>query len=124
MTGMRRAILTFLMVIMPLQTAWSMVAGVYGHGEDMAISSGLHAHGHHHDADHPDHDLAAAVGDESGHNEDGHHLSHCHHVFTYLQQESSFALGTLRPAGPPSLLSATFISHTPPLFERPPSSQL
>jgi hypothetical protein len=60
------------------------------------------------------------IDNDIDHNEDDHHLSHCHPVFTFIHTESNLALGTLRPEGPQSLLNASFISHTPPLFERPP----
>ncbi len=111
----------FIMVIMPLQTAWSVVVGLHGHMGDEVVSVGMHAHEHHHDeGGHADHDLAATVDNDRDHNEDDHHLSHYHPVFTYIHTEPALTLGTLRPDGPSPLLNTSFISHTPPLFERPP----
>lgn len=116
---MRRLIALILMFILPLQFAWSAAANVHGHaGDDVAVL-GVHAHGHgDHDAGHTDHDPSPAGDTETGH--DGHQGSHYHPVFSSILMEVGLSLGASSPEGPPPHPLAAFLSHTPPLFDRPP----
>ncbi len=123
MTAMRRALLLVLILMLPLQTAWSVGAGMSGHIGGNVAGSGLHSHDHdhhHHDGDHDGHDLSFAGDVDGDHNDDGHHVSHCHPVFIYIPMESSVVPGVAVPDGPIPSLSASFVSHTPPLIDRPP----
>ena len=95
MHTMRRLIALIIMLIVPLQFAWSAASGLHGHlGEDVA-ALGMHAHDHDHDyhnAGHDDHDLSMAGDTDSGHDKE-HHSSHCHHVLSFILTDSSLALG-------------------------------
>ncbi|MBI4755697.1 MAG: hypothetical protein HY778_09845 [Betaproteobacteria bacterium] len=114
---MRRFIALILMLIIPLQFAWSAAAGVHGHLGDNVSALGFHAHDNH-DGEHPDHD---ATGDmDKGHNEDGHHGSHYHPVFSSMLMESGLGLNLPLPDGPPPHQLVVFFSRTPPPLDRPP----
>ncbi|MBU1665450.1 MAG: hypothetical protein KKG92_08620 [Gammaproteobacteria bacterium] len=116
---MRRFIALILMLIVPLQFAWSAAAGVHGHLGENVAALGAHAHDHdNHDGEHADHDVADDT--DKGHNEDGHHGSHYHPVFSSILMETGLSLGISAPDGPPPHPLAAFLSHTPPLFDRPP----
>lgn len=118
---MRRLVALILMLILPLQFAWSAAANLHGHAGDNVAVLGVHVHDHgHHDAGHADHDASLAGDSETGHNEDGHHGSHYHPVFSSILMETGLSLGVSPPDGPPPHPLAAFLSHTPPLFDRPP----
>ncbi len=120
---MRRFVALILMFILPLQFAWSASANLSGHAGDNVAVLGAHAHLHnHHDAGHSDHD-ASLADTENGHNEDGHHGSHYHPVFSSILMETGLSLGVSPPDGPPPHPLAAFLSHTPPLFDRPPQAR-
>ena len=59
---MRRLLLIFLMLLVPIQTTWSANHALYGHMEGKVAAGGLHMHAHdhdhanmaHHDASSPD----------------------------------------------------------------------
>lgn len=109
------------MLILPLQFSWSAAASLHGHAGDNLAALGVHVHNHgDHDAGHADHDAFLAGDTETGHNEDGHHGSHYHPVFSSVLMETSLNLGVSSPDGPPPHSPAAFLSHTPPLFDRPP----
>ncbi len=118
---MRRFVALILMFIVPLQFAWATAAGLHGHlGEDVS-AIGLHVHGHdHHDAGHTDHDASTADDTDNGHNDDGHHVSHCHHVFSPILMGQVIGLVVGPSDRLPMSLSVRFYSHTPPLIDRPP----
>ncbi len=125
---MRRLIALVLMFIVPLQFAWSAAANLHGHAGDNVAVLGMHAHDHgDHDAGHTDHDASLAGDTEgdtkTGHNEDGHHGSHYHPVFSSILMETGLSLGVSPPDGPPPHPLAAFLSHTPPLFDRPPQAR-
>jgi hypothetical protein len=118
---MRRFIILIIMLIVPLQFAWSAVAGLHGHvGEDVA-ALGFHTHDDHHDhhdQTHPDH--MAGGNTDKDHSEDGHHGSHYHPVFTSILMASGLRLDFAARSGPIAQSPAAFLSHTPPLLDRPP----
>ncbi len=121
MPAMRRLIALFLMLIVPLQFAWSAAANLHGHAGDEVAALGVHVHDHaHHDDGHADHDATLTGESETGHNEDGHHGSHYHPVFSSLLMETGPSLGAVASTGPPPHPPAAFLSHTPPLSDRPP----
>ena len=124
MPAMRRLVALILMLILPFQFAWSAVLSLHGHAGDNAAALGVHVHSHgDHDAGHAghaDHDASLAADGETGHNEDGHHCSHYHPVFSFIIMENGLNLGVASPDGPPPHPLAAFLSHTPPLFDRPP----
>jgi hypothetical protein len=119
---MRRVIILVIMLIVPLQFAWSAVAGLHGHvGEDVA-ALGFHTHDDdhhdHHDQTRPDH--TAAGNTDKDHSEDGHHGSHYHPVFSSILMASGLRLDFAARSGPIAQSPAAFLSHTPPLLDRPP----
>ena len=119
MRTMRRFIVLIIMLIVPLQFAWAAAAGLHGHaGKDVA-TSGFHTHDHeHHESAHPDHDTSGNTNNQD-HNEDGHH-GHTHPVFTSILMESGVTLDIALSGGPILYPPAAFLSHTPPLLDRPP----
>ena len=120
---MYRVLALLLMLLVPLQVAWSSVAGLHGHLESKASEQGFHHHDddHAHNAEPADHDGLVA-GDTHGN--DGHHDGHCHPVFSMLVIEPDLKLSTAAPDGPPVRRLFTFTSYTPLLFDRPPSAFL
>ena len=120
---MHRFITLILMLIVPLQFAWAAAAGLHGHaGENVAIS-GFHTHDHdHHESAHPEYDPTADTDDQD-HNEDGHH-GHYHPVFTSIPMESNVRLDSALSGGPILYPPAAFLSHTPPLLDRPPLARV
>ena len=116
---MRRLIVLIIMFIVPLQFAWAAAAGLHGHvGKDMA-PAGFHTHDHdHHESAHPDHDASGDTNDQD-HNGDGHH-AHYHPVFTPIPMESGVTLDIALSGGPILYPPVAFLSHTPPLLDRPP----
>lgn len=124
---MRRLLAVFLMLLVPLQFAWSAAQSLHGHiGEDVSV---LGFHTHDHDHDHRDGELAAhdglVDGDmDNGHNDDGQHGGHYHPVFSSLVIEIDLKLGEIAPDGPPVRPPTSFTSHIPPLFDWPPSARL
>ena len=119
---MRRLIAILLMLVMPLQSAWSAAAGMHGHLDGGAAASGVHAHDHdYHDAGHADHDLSATADqDNDGHNNDGHHGSHCHHGLSVILMETDLALALAQSDGTVIHPPLRFHSHIPLLLDRPP----
>jgi hypothetical protein len=115
---MRRFIALIIMLIIPLQSAWSATAGLNGHLGNDATVVGTHAHSH--DYHNADLDLAVSGSVDNDHNKDGHHGSHCHHVLSFLLHQPSLIPGLALSAGPILHPHAAFFSHTPPLFDRPP----
>ncbi len=117
---MRRLIALIIMLIVPLQFAWSAAAGLHGHTvEDMA-TSGFHTHDHdHHESGHPGHDDAGDTNNKD-HNEDEHH-GHCHPVFSSIPlMVSGLTLDISLRDGPILHPPAAFLTHVPPLLDRPP----
>lgn len=125
---MRRFLAILLMLIIPLQLAWSSVAGVHGHLDGEIPVSGFHYHAddhdHHHDDGAADHDSFAGNGIHSDHDDDGYHGGHYHPVFSLLLIKPDLMLGAALPDGPPVRATIGFTSHIPPLFDRPPSAFL
>ncbi len=127
MRAMRRLVALILLFIIPLQFAWSAVAGVHGHAGETAPALGVHLHSHDHDPahghshpGHADEGLSLDGGPEAGHGEDGHHASHYHPVFSLILMEPGLTLGAAASGGPIRHEPAAFPSRTPPLLDRPP----
>lgn len=122
---MRRLIAILLLLLVPLQIAWSATESLHGHLGNEASASGLHFHdddhGHGHDADLGDHDDGDTGVLQQGHNDDGHHDGHYHPVFNMLVFEAQLNLGEALPHGPPTRRQSSFTSHIPLLFDWPPS---
>jgi hypothetical protein len=125
MRAMRRLMMILLILLVPLQSAWSTGHALYGHSDDKVASTGpyVHAHDHDHDDDHRDRASAATPMDTDapGHGDNKHHGCHFHPVFTVIPTDRSVPLSDDSPALPPSSRPASFTSHSPPLFDRPPS---
>jgi hypothetical protein len=117
---MRRFIALIIMLIVPLQLAWSAAAGLHGHMGQNGGALGMHAHDHdHHDAGHADH-ATLNGGEDNGHNDDGHHGSHCHHVFSFILHQPGPVHGLELSGGPVQHAPAAFFTRIPPLLDRPP----
>lgn len=120
---MRRLLVILLMLLVPLQSAWS--AGHAFHVDHVA-SADSYVHSHDHDHDH-DVDQGDWTSDATGttgsseHGDNSHHGSHVHPAFTVILPDRSVVLTEDSPALPPPSRSASFTSHSPPLFDRPPS---
>lgn len=117
---MRRFIALVIMLVVPLQFAWAAAAGLHGHAGHDVAASGFHMHddGHHDEGAHPDRDASGDTNDPD-HNEDGHH-GHHHPVFNSLLIASGVTLDSALSGGPILCPAAAFLSHTPPLLDRPP----
>ncbi|MHB1215927.1 MAG: hypothetical protein ACYCY9_13180 [Thiobacillus sp.] len=116
---MRRFIVLIIMLIVPLQFAWSAAAGLHGHMMGDVATSGFHTHDHdHHESNPPGHDASSDTNSKD-HNEDGHH-GHYHPVFSFILMESGVTLDMALSGGPILYSPAAFLSHTPPLLDRPP----
>ncbi|MDP1923649.1 MAG: hypothetical protein Q8K57_02570 [Thiobacillus sp.] len=121
MPRMRRIIALIIMLIVPLQFAWSAAAGLHGHMGMDAAGAQVHDHDHHHEAGHASHELAAlGSADGEQHNEDGHHGSHCHHVFSFIFHQPGSLPGLELSGGPVQHAHAAFLTRIPPLLDRPP----
>jgi hypothetical protein len=120
MPRMRRFIALIIMFVVPLQFAWAVAAGLHGHVEMDAVGTHVHDHDHH-DGGHASYDLAALDGtDGEPHNEDGHHGSHCHHVFSFIFYQPGPVLGLELSGGSIQHGPAAFLSRIPPLLDPPP----
>src|SRR3989339_2096836 len=98
---MRCLIALILLLIVPLQFSWAAAMGVHGHlgGDTRAV--GVHAHDHDfHASTESDHVHAMPGDSDVGHNDDGPHVSHCHHVFSVVFDTSGLTLGQSQPASP------------------------
>jgi hypothetical protein len=118
---MRRFIALIIMLVVPLQFAWAAAAGVYGHLGTEVVGTHVHEHEHHHGAGHFSHDLVQLGStDDAQHNEDGHHGSHCHHVFSFILHQADSLPCLQLSGGPVQYAPAAFFSRIPPLLDRPP----
>lgn len=115
---MRRLVAVLIMLIVPLQSAWSAVSSLHVPLGNSVATGVMHTHEHVHPV-HGSHDISPADIPD-GHGEDGHHNSHCHPVFNSILTESSLILGVAPNDGPILQAPTSFFSHTPPLFDRPP----
>jgi hypothetical protein len=118
---MRRFIALIIMFIVPLQFAWSAAAGLHGQVAMNAVATYVHDHDHHHDAGYATHELAAlGSADGEQHNEDGHHGSHCHHVFSFILHQPGTLPGLELSGSPVQHAPVAFFTRIPPLLDRPP----
>lgn len=119
---MRRVIALIIMLVVPLQFAWSAVLNVHSHVESEAVVT-QHVHDHdHHDGGHLDRgliDTEPAEGDTHG-SDCHHHASHCHHVFSFILHQSTPSASLELKAGPIAHIATAFVSRTPPPLDRPP----
>jgi len=123
---MRRLIALILLLIVPLQFSWSAAMGVHGHrgGETHAAGIQVDDHDLHANAHSAHgHDSAPAGQDDTGHNDDCQHVSHCHHVFSVVFATSGLTLGQSQPGTAPVHPAARFTSHTPLLPDPPPPAR-
>ncbi len=123
---MRRLIAFILILLLPIQPAWSLVQ-TYSHPDEPFATVGFHEHHDHGDHDAHDHDAdlpdsSAAVADaQQKHQADGHHDGHSHTVFNMLVTEASALPADSTPHPAPSRPPSSFTSHIPPLFDWPPA---
>lgn len=119
MPGMHRLIVLIIMLVVPLQSAWSTAMALHAHLTETVPAMASHEHASH---THDDHSHAFELADASdpASDEDGHHDHHSHPVFNPV------LLGHIQPPmaaheNEPILQApVSFFSHTPPLFDRPP----
>ena len=123
MPGMYRLVALILMLIVPLQYAWSAASVLHGHLAGAPVSMSTHAHDHDFYAmGHVDHDLSV-LGDQDGYHADDHHGSHCHHVLSLALLEVGPLFAHEVSGCAPGSLNLTFHSRTPPPLDRPPSAR-
>jgi hypothetical protein len=118
---MRRLIALIIMLVVPLQFAWAGAVGIYGHAGKTAPTTCFHAHddGHdHHGHAQHDHDIPDGSSHPE-HTDDGHHC-HVHPVFFSLLAGPGLTFAEAIPGGPMLQPPSGFLSHTPPLLDRPP----
>ncbi|MBI4985261.1 MAG: hypothetical protein HZC24_07945 [Rhodocyclales bacterium] len=121
---MRRFLAIVLMLLVPLQSAWSAAESIHGHAADAAAALGFHSHhgAHdHHDDGVDGHNGCAAADHDGGYDDDGHYGGHYHPVFSVLVIEPDLEFGAAVPAAPPLRPPVSFTSHIPLLFDWPPA---
>lgn len=121
---MRRALLIFLMWLIPFQAVWSA-----GHAMHEHLTAAAHSHDHDHDHDHShDHDddsFFDIVENMLGtHGEDGQHGSHGHAAFSFMVADIDLGLNSAPAAEPPPTPPASFTSHIPLLPDPPPAVRI
>lgn len=116
---MRRAILVFLLFLMPLQLSWAAAAAYCDHEEGPSRTHFGH-HQHHHDASH-----RAAAGDPTQDSADKLPLgddddcAFCHLAIAQAMISADAELPVLAPAPPRFSYRLDFRSHIPPAPEIP-----
>lgn len=125
---MHRALVILLMLIIPIQFAWSAVANGHGHMDIEGSSSGFHVHHDDHDHDHEGgnvgghgNDTASSDLGNPDHDADDHHDGHHHPAFTMLIPDGRQEFVETLPHAAPWRPLPTFISRTPLLFDWPPA---
>lgn len=123
MPPMRRLIAVLLMIVLPLQVAWSAAHAVAAHAPGAALAGGVHFHDDHDDHDHrpavPAAIDAGAAADADAPDDD-RHGGHSHPVQSPLAAAPLTMPRLPAPDIPPAWLPARFTSHIPVLFDRPP----
>ena len=124
---MRRIFAILLMLLVPLQFAWSTTQSLHGHLDGDVPALGFHSHDgdhdHHGDSDQLAHHEAMAGSAGSGDSEGGYSGGHYHPIFMSVVVSAKLMLDEGTPGGPPVRPLATFISRIPPLFDWPPSAR-
>lgn len=118
---MRRALLIFLMWLVPFQAVWSAGHALHGHLDASSAHSHAHDHHQHYDDDGSDHLLS---DEPATHGDDGRHGSHGHATFTFMVADLSLGLSNTLAAQPPPVLSASFTSYIPLLPDPPPAVRI
>jgi hypothetical protein len=114
---MRRALLIFLMWLIPFQAVWSVGHTLHEQLENMAV----HSHSHDHDGA----DLAHLFSDPlSSHDDDGRHGCHGHASFSFMVADIGLGLNSAPAAEPPQTPPASFTSHIPLLPDPPPAVRI
>ena len=129
---MRRLLLIFLMLLVPIQTTWSANHALYGHMEGKVAAGGLHMHAHdhdhanmaHHDASSPDSGVSPVDGETLTQGGESHHGCHIHPAFSMILPDRVAGLPSDAVALPPLSFSTSFTSHIPPLSDRPPAARV
>jgi len=124
---MRRLIVLVLMLLVPLQFAWSTVLSLHGHAGDDRPALGFHSHAGDHDhaagGSLTPHDVPAVAGSSPVDSADGHHAGHYHPVFVSLIIDADVRLDESPPGAPPLGPTVTLTSRIPPLFDWPPAAR-
>jgi hypothetical protein len=117
---MRRALLIFLMWLVPFQSVWSA-----GHAMHEHLVATAYSHDHDHNHDHGDRDFFDLVDNPFGaHDEDGHHGCHSHPGFSFLVTDTGQSPDDTRREQPPQAPPASFTSHIPLLPDPPPAVRI
>jgi hypothetical protein len=111
---MRRALLIFLMWLVPFQAAWSA-----GHAMHEHLTATAHSHDH---GDDGFFDIAENL--LGAHDEDGQHDSHGHAVFSFMVADIDIGLSDSLVSKPPPAPTASFTSHIPLLPDPPPAVRI
>ena len=119
---MQRFIALVIMLLVPLQSAWSVTVSLHGPLSGGKLDGIMHVHEHsHQNVGHPHHEIsAAACEDNQCSHDNGHHDPHCHPVFNSVLSESCLTVDMALTNTPILQADTSFYSHTPPLFDRPP----
>jgi hypothetical protein len=131
---MRRILAFVLMLLVPLQLAWSAVEAIPGHVDQDVSASGYHVHQHHdrgmQASPAPGDPGAIALGAPGGnhhdgvsHGDEGTQAGHFHPVLCFIAFEPVVNVGSAPPGEAPSRPADSFISHIPPLFDWPPAAR-
>ena len=118
---MRRLILLILMLVVPIQYAWSAVMAMDVHHVSttiapMTLATHVHDHDYHHGGCH-DISVSAEPGNQ---HDDDHHGSHCHHVLSMALLGTVPILAHAISDGKLGEWGLSFYSRIPPLLDRPP----
>jgi hypothetical protein len=124
---MCRVLAIVLMLLVPLEFAWSAAQRLHHPlGSDVA-SLGFHTHAG--ESDHPDggkHATQGEPGADRGNSSDsnhGHSGGHYHPIFVSLVSDAELILHETLSGGAPVRALATYTSRTPPLFDWPPAAR-
>ncbi|KAB2311459.1 hypothetical protein F8A87_06520 [Betaproteobacteria bacterium SCN2] len=117
---MRRLIALIIMLIVPLQSAWSVALGFHGHADVNAVGVHVHDHDHHNTGHSAQDSTDASNSDGQQYSADGHHGNHCHHVFSFILHQPDTLTGLELNSEPVLHIPAAFLSRIPPLLDRPP----
>ena len=122
---MRRVFAILLILLVPLQFAWSATQSLHGHLNSDVSGLGFHSHDGNHDhhghSERSAHQESLAGSSGGGSSDDGYSGGHYHPIFISILVDVELMLAEASPGGPPIRPLATFTSRIPPLFDWPPS---